>query len=95
MIELERHARIIMTDSGGVQKEAYFFQKPCVILRPETEWTEIVQQHTGILADANTERIIAAYHTLTADTHAFPPIFGDGHAAEFILEKIVDCLQKE
>ena len=95
MIELERHARIIMTDSGGVQKEAYFFQKPCVILRPETEWTEIVQQHTGILADANTERIIAAFHTLTADTHAFPPIFGDGHAAEFILEKIVDCLQKE
>lgn len=92
MIELERHARIVMTDSGGVQKEAYFFQKPCVILRPETEWTEIVEQHAGIVTDADTKRIMDAYHKLTAETPAFPPVFGNGHAAEFIVEKMVEYL---
>ena len=49
MVQLEQHARLVMTDSGGVQKESYFFQKPCVILRPETEWVEIVQVGAGTL----------------------------------------------
>lgn len=92
IIELERHARLVMTDSGGVQKEAFFFEKPCVILRPETEWVEIVNHGAGILADADYSRIIKAYQELTDKTVQFPPLFGDGKAAERILKTIIEYL---
>ena len=89
IIALERHAQLIMTDSGGVQKEAYFFQKPCIILRPETEWVEIVQTGNAILADADEARIIAAWRYFEACPPTdFPAIFGNGEAAEFMLEKM-------
>ena len=92
MIVLERHAQLVMTDSGGVQKEAYFFKKPCIILRPETEWVEIVQTGNAILADADETRIMAAWaHFMDNPPTAFPEIFGDGHAAEFMLDKIISC----
>ena len=58
MISLEKNASLIITDSGGVQKEAYFFKKPCVILRPETEWIEVIESGVGVLADANEEKIL-------------------------------------
>ena len=89
MIALERNARLVMTDSGGVQKEAYFFRKPCIILRPETEWVEIVESGNAILADADEARIMEAWKHFEANPPTtFPAIFGDGHAAEFMLEKI-------
>ena len=91
MIELERNAEMIITDSGGVQKEAFFFMKPCIILRHETEWTEIVEAGTAILADANKDLIIESYNTFKAEPpRHYPYIFGDGHAAEFILEKMIE-----
>ncbi|MBQ6770285.1 MAG: UDP-N-acetylglucosamine 2-epimerase (non-hydrolyzing) [Bacteroidales bacterium] len=90
MIALERNARLVMTDSGGVQKEAYFFKKPCIILRPETEWVEIVETGNAILADADETRIMEAWcHFEERPPMTFPEIFGDGHAAEFTLEKII------
>ena len=90
MIALERHAQLVMTDSGGVQKEAYFFQKPCIILRPETEWVEIVETGNAILADADKRRILEAWgHFKDNPPTAFPEIFGDGHAAEFMLEQML------
>ena len=90
MIALERYARLVMTDSGGVQKEAYFFKKPCIILRPETEWVEIVETGNAILADADECRIMKAWeHFKDNPPTMFPEIFGDGHAAEFMLEKII------
>ena len=90
MIALERHAQLVMTDSGGVQKEAYFFKKPCIILRHETEWVEIVQTGNAILADADETRIMEAWqHFKDNPPTVFPEIFGDGHAAEFMLEKIL------
>lgn len=92
IIELERNARLVMTDSGGVQKEAFFFERPCVILRPETEWVEIVEHGAGIIADADYNRIINAYNELTGKTVKFPQLFGDGHAAEKILQSIIDYL---
>ena len=92
MIALERHARLVLTDSGGVQKESYFFKKPCIILRPETEWVEIVQTGNAILADADESRIMQAWqHFKDNPPTSFPEIFGDGHAAEFMLEKIILC----
>ena len=92
MIALERHAQLIMTDSGGVQKEAYFFKKPGIILRPETEWVEIVETGNAILADADECRIMKAWqHFKDNPPTVFPKIFGDGHAAEFMLDKIISC----
>ncbi len=87
---LEQNARIVMTDSGGVQKEAFFFEKPCVILRPETEWVEIVDHGAGIIADADYSRIVSAYRQLVDHPVHFPHLFGDAHAAEKILQTILD-----
>ena len=93
IIELERNAQLVMTDSGGVQKEAFFFERPCVILRPETEWVEIVEYGAGIIADANYDKIFSAYRLLTTRKVTFPKLFGDGHAAEKILKTIISYLQ--
>jgi UDP-GlcNAc3NAcA epimerase len=93
IIALEKNARMIITDSGGLQKEAFFFQKPCVILRPQTEWVEIVENGNAILADASEERIEKAFDQLIIkDDFTFPPLFGDGKAAEFICQTIVNEL---
>ncbi|MDR2824172.1 MAG: UDP-N-acetyl glucosamine 2-epimerase, partial [Prevotellaceae bacterium] len=90
IIALEKHSKLIMTDSGGLQKEAYFFKKPCVILRPETEWVEIVKNGTGIIADASKMLIINAFKTLKNGKFNFSPVFGDGQASEFILRKTLE-----
>lgn len=92
MIALEKQARLVMTDSGGVQKEAYFFEKPCVILRSETEWVEIVQNGAAIVTDADPDRIIAAVNQLLNAHIDYKPIFGDGDAAGFICGEIVKHL---
>ena len=90
MVQLEKNARLIITDSGGVQKEAYFFGKPCIILRPQTEWVELVENGTAIIADADPKKIKKAFKHFSSDQQlTFPPIFGDGKAAEFICEKII------
>ena len=90
MIRLEKNADLVITDSGGVQKEAYFFNKPCVIMRSETEWKEIVEVGAAVIADADEERIIEAYyHFKDNKTIEFPEIFGDGKAAEFICNELI------
>lgn len=90
MVQLEKNARLIITDSGGVQKEAYFFGKPCIILRPQTEWVELVENGTAIIADADPKKIKKAFKHFSSDQQlTFPPIFGDGKAAAFICEKII------
>ena len=90
ILTLEKNAKIVMTDSGGVQKEAFFFGRPCVIIRPETEWVEILQHNAGILADADYRKIIDAYLTLSGSDVYFPPLFGDGNAAQVILRSILN-----
>ena len=92
ILHLEKHARVVMTDSGGVQKESFFFGRPTIILRPETEWVEIVDNGAGVLADADFDRIVQAYDALSGKSMAFPPLFGDGHAAGVILSSINDYL---
>lgn len=92
IIVLEKNARIVMTDSGGVQKEAFFFERPCVILRPETEWVEIVNHGAGVIADADRTKIIGGYEKLVNQHVLFPKLFGDANAAKHILETIVSYL---
>ncbi len=93
IIALEKNAKLIVTDSGGLQKEAYFFQKPCVILRPQTEWVEIVKNGNAILADADYFRIVDAYSKLSSKVDfTFPDFYGNGAAAEFICEKIIELI---
>jgi len=90
MIVLEKNTEMIFTDSGGVQKEAYFFHKPSIILRSETEWKEIVENKAAIFADADETRMLNAYeHFKKSSNIIFPPIFGDGKASEFICGEIV------
>ena len=92
IIMLEKNARIVMTDSGGVQKEAFFYGTPTIILRPQTEWVEIIDAKAGVLADADYVKILEAYMDLLDRQVDFPPLFGDAHAAEHILVEIIQYL---
>jgi UDP-GlcNAc3NAcA epimerase len=90
MIALEKNAQLVMTDSGGVQKEAFFFQKPCIILRSETEWVELVNCGAAKIADADETKIMDAYtHFTKTKNLQFPELFGNGKAAEFICGEIL------
>ncbi len=90
MIALESGSRLVITDSGGVQKEAYFFGKPGVVLRPETEWVELIEKGQAELADADPARIAAAADRFLRDgVPEVPPLFGDGHAAEYICDELL------
>jgi UDP-GlcNAc3NAcA epimerase len=90
MISLEKNADMIITDSGGVQKEAYFFKKPCIIIRSETEWKEIVECGAAIIADACEEKIVEGFYLFKDNcTIEFSEIFGDGKAAEFICNELI------
>lgn len=92
IILLESNCEMVFTDSGGLQKEAYFFEKPVVILRPETEWNEIESIGSGIVTDANKDKIIWAHNYFKKNWQKleFPNFFGDGHAAEFICVKLLE-----
>lgn len=83
MLQLEANARLIATDSGGVQREAYFLKRPCLTLREETEWTETVSAGWNQLVGVDPERILRAWRTF-APQGPQPAIFGDGRAAERI-----------
>lgn len=91
VIALESNARMVITDSGGLQKEAYFFKKPCIILREQTEWIEIVENGNAILTGANRTNIETAFDTLfRRSDFSYPPFYGDGKAATFICSRLVE-----
>lgn len=84
MLALEQDARVILTDSGGVQKEAFFFAVPCVTLRPETEWVETVESGWNVLVGSDADAIVAAARRATRPSSRPPQVFGDGTAAQRI-----------
>ncbi len=95
MVMLEKNAALIATDSGGVQKEAFFYQVPCVTLRDETEWIELVQAHWNTLASPSRENEIAAQMHQSLGTQGLPITpYGDGKAAAAILSGLLQFSRK-
>jgi UDP-GlcNAc3NAcA epimerase len=96
MILLEKNCRMIITDSGGVQKESHFFKKPCIVLRRETEWVELVSNGTARLVDADPVKIREEFmHFSDPDEEpGYPAFYGDGKTAEFIISEILLMLEK-
>ena len=82
MLQLQQNARAVFTDSGGLQKEAYYVGVPCVTLRDETEWSETVEAGWNVLVGADASRIATALEA--SPTNGRPPIYGDGNTAEKI-----------
>lgn len=96
MIVLENNSSMIITDSGGVQKEAFFYQKPCIILRPETEWKELVEVGAAFIADADKQKIVTAWKNYSQNQpEKYPSLFGDGQAAKFICEEMINNFEFE
>jgi UDP-GlcNAc3NAcA epimerase len=97
MILLEKNCRMIITDSGGVQKESHFFKKPCVVLRKETEWIELVTNGTAKCVDADHDRIISEVDKFLERSNGleYPGFYGDGKTAEFILREILLLYEKQ
>jgi len=90
MICLLDRCRAVFTDSGGVQKEAYFFHKPCITLRDETEWVELVEYGFNFLVGADRDRIIEAeQHFIAKERDFYINLYGNGNAGEKIVELII------
>jgi UDP-GlcNAc3NAcA epimerase len=94
IVRLESTCFMVITDSGGVQKEAYFFNKPCIILREQTEWVELVQNGNAELAGWQSNQIISCYNSLISKSNnmTWPSFFGDGASSEFICRTIISFL---
>jgi UDP-GlcNAc3NAcA epimerase len=90
MTLLESRAELILTDSGGVQKEAYFMQVPCVTMREETEWVETLANGCNRLTGAETGKIVAAARA-AREAGPWTAAYGNGHAAEAILDALAGC----
>jgi UDP-N-acetylglucosamine 2-epimerase len=88
MLALEKNASCIITDSGGVQREAYFAQVPAVIVRTTTEWVEQLNTGWSVLGYTETNLILDAFEKLMNMTRHHVPLYGDGHAAAKIVEAI-------
>jgi UDP-N-acetylglucosamine 2-epimerase (non-hydrolysing) len=86
---LESKAKLIITDSGGIQEEASILHIPCVTVRDNTERPETIDAGINILAGTEPQKILAAVQELLAKEHQWPAIFGDGHAGERIIENLV------
>lgn len=92
MVWLIDNCELVMTDSGGLQKEAYFFSKPCMTLRDETEWVELVEMGVNVLVGADKEKIIDAYHSSSAFIlqPSASNLYGSGKASENIIKTLLE-----
>lgn len=93
MIELLKNTKIVLTDSGGLQKEAYFFKKPCVTLRDETEWVELVEGGFNMVTGPDKDRIIKAYNGMNGKQLNFSvDLYGNGLAGRNTIEILQESI---
>ncbi|MFH1215338.1 MAG: UDP-N-acetylglucosamine 2-epimerase (non-hydrolyzing) [Pseudomonadota bacterium] len=92
MVWLIDHCSMVMTDSGGLQKEAYFFGKPCITMRDETEWVELVQAGANVLVGADKTKIVAAYQAQKSfkSQKLDESLYGGGRASERIVLELLN-----
>ncbi|NND94978.1 MAG: UDP-N-acetylglucosamine 2-epimerase (non-hydrolyzing) [Flavobacteriales bacterium] len=90
IVQLQINCKLVITDSGGVQKEAFFFRKPCLVLRDETEWMELVDNGNVILCGNAHESIKKGAIELIDRELSFPDFYGDGRSAIRIVDSILD-----
>jgi UDP-GlcNAc3NAcA epimerase len=88
MLALEAACDFVVTDSGGVQKEAYFFGKPCMTMRDSTEWVELVESGWNRLVGADEKAIVGAFDSMT-EPPASPALYGQGRAGEAICDRLL------
>ena len=89
MVQLLKHCSLVMTDSGGLQKEAFFFKKHCVTLREQTEWVELVEHGFNTIAGTNTKNIVDAYSSMINKESDFAvDLYGNGKASSVIAAAI-------
>ena len=97
-INLLRNSRACITDSGGVQREAYLLKVPCIVLRRKTEWVELVKSGWAFLMDINRELVLKSLENIISRQVSYPewkPLLGDGRASEKIVEIICKELFKD
>lgn len=93
MILLLKYCEMVVTDSGGLQKEAFFAKKHCVTLREETEWTELVENGFNMLVGTDANMLLQAYNVLSVKSSDFKiNLYGNGNAAEKAVEEIMNIL---
>lgn len=93
MIWLLKHCKMVATDSGGLQKEAYFFNKPCLVLRDETEWGELLDKGYNVLVGANKDMILKGFRKMSDMAIDFESgLYGDGKVAKKILKTLKEVL---
>lgn len=91
MIYMIEHCQFVITDSGGLQKEAFFFEKNCITLRDETEWVELVEGGFNVLVGSSKEKILNAYSEMKSKVNTFDvDLYGNGMAANVIAEKLLN-----
>jgi UDP-N-acetylglucosamine 2-epimerase (non-hydrolysing)/UDP-GlcNAc3NAcA epimerase len=88
MLYLTAHAQKVITDSGGLQKEAYLLQTPCVTVREQTEWIETLEAGWNVLVPPATEALLAALRRNAPAAQSQEPVYGDGHAAQQIVARL-------
>ena len=90
MVYLLEHCKLVMTDSGGLQKEAFFFQKPCITLRDETEWVELVGNGFNTIVGADKAKILTAFEKQNYDLNYDINLYGNGIASANIISGLLD-----
>ena len=89
MVWLLKNSKMVMTDSGGLQKEAFFFKKPCITLRDETEWVELVENGFNKIVGADREKILKAYEEMKdVDLDFSKDLYGGGKASKIIVKEL-------
>ena len=90
MVWLLEHSTLVITDSGGLQKEAFFFKKPCITSRDETEWIELIENGFNVLAGADKEKILDMYKSFKFNNNFDIDLYGNGKASEKIIRELLN-----